>query len=62
MKYTVQMASNNKIYILSFMRIGSGIRVILRLLPQQFEMLQCWYYWWEGFMKYAVEMTSCGMI
>jgi hypothetical protein len=24
--------------------IGSDIRVILRLLPQQFEGLQCWYY------------------
>jgi hypothetical protein len=27
----------------------------------QFEKLQCWYYWWEGFMKYAFEMTLCGI-
>jgi hypothetical protein len=35
MKYTVQMASGGMIYILSFMKIGSGIQVILRLLPPQ---------------------------
>jgi hypothetical protein len=28
----------------SFLMIGSGIQVILRLLPQQFQRLQCWYY------------------
>jgi hypothetical protein len=31
-------------------------------IPQQFDRLQCWYYWWEGFMKYAVEMASDSMI
>jgi hypothetical protein len=44
MKYTVEMASGGMIYIPSLMTIGSGIRVILRILPQQFERLQCWYY------------------
>jgi hypothetical protein len=29
---------------------------------EQFERLQCWYYWWERFMKHAIEMTSSGMI
>jgi hypothetical protein len=27
-----------------FMTIGSGVQVILRLLPKQFERLQCWYF------------------
>jgi hypothetical protein len=44
MWYTVEMASDGMIYIPSFMKIGSGIQVILMLLPQQHERLQCWYY------------------
>jgi hypothetical protein len=44
MNYTVEMASDGVMYIPSFIKIGSGIKVILRLLPQQFERLQCWYY------------------
>jgi hypothetical protein len=28
----------------------------------QFERLQCWYYSWEGFMMYTIEMASGGMI
>jgi hypothetical protein len=28
----------------------------------QFERLQCLYYWWEEFMKCAVEMASGDMI
>jgi hypothetical protein len=28
----------------------------------QFKRLQCWYYWWEWFMKYIVEMASDDMI
>jgi hypothetical protein len=35
---------------------GSGI-VIVRLQFQQFERLQRLYYWWERFMKYAVEVA-----
>jgi hypothetical protein len=36
MKCTVEMASGSMIYtyVPSFMKIGSGIQVILRLLPQ----------------------------
>jgi hypothetical protein len=44
MNYAVEMASDDIIYIPSFMTIGSGIQVILRLLPKKFERLQCWYY------------------
>jgi hypothetical protein len=43
MKYVVEMASGCMTYIPSFTTIGSGIRVVLRLLPQQNERLQCWY-------------------
>jgi hypothetical protein len=32
----------------SFIIISSGIQVILRSSPQQFEMLQCWSYWWKN--------------
>jgi hypothetical protein len=37
MKRTIEMTSGDLIHILSFMTIGSGIQVILRLLPKQFE-------------------------
>jgi hypothetical protein len=50
MKWAVEMYSGGVINIPSFMAIGSGIQVNLRLLPQQFERLQRWYYWWEGFI------------
>jgi hypothetical protein len=36
MKYAVEMASGGMIYIPSFMMIGSGIQVILRLLSKNF--------------------------
>jgi hypothetical protein len=39
MKYTVEMASGGMIYIPGFMTIGSGIQVILRVGPDQFERL-----------------------
>jgi hypothetical protein len=44
MKYTAEMASDVIIYLPSFMKIGSDIQVILRLLPRQSVRLQCWYY------------------
>jgi hypothetical protein len=44
MKYTVEMSSGGMTYMPSFMTIGSGVQVILRVLPQQLEMLQCSYY------------------
>jgi hypothetical protein len=48
------VSSGGMIYIPSFMMIGSDIQVMLNLLPQQFDRLQCWYYSWEEFMKYAL--------
>jgi hypothetical protein len=46
------------IYIPSLMKIGSGIRVISRVLPQQFERLWCWYYRLEGCMIYTIEIGT----
>jgi hypothetical protein len=45
----------------SFMTIHSEIQVILKL-PQQFEGLQCSYWRWDEFVKYANETGSGGMI
>jgi hypothetical protein len=50
----VETASYGMIFIPSIMTIGSGIQVVLRLLPQQFEGIQCCYYRWERFLKFAV--------
>jgi hypothetical protein len=44
MKYSVQMAADGMIYIQSFIINGLGMKVILRLLSQQLERPQCWYY------------------
>jgi hypothetical protein len=44
MKYAFQMASGGMMNIRRFMAIGLGTEAILRLSPQQFERLQCWYY------------------
>jgi hypothetical protein len=44
MKCTFEMASDGMIHVPSFMKTGSGIEVILRLLPRHSERLQCWYY------------------
>jgi hypothetical protein len=41
--------------------IGSGIQVMSGLL-QQSGGPTCWYYGWEGFMMYAAELASGGMI
>jgi hypothetical protein len=56
------MASGGMIYIPSLVTTGSGFRVILRALPQQFESLYYWHYWRKGFLMYAIEMTSGGMM
>jgi hypothetical protein len=44
MKHAVEMASGGMIFIQSFVKIGSGTQVILRLLLQQPERPQYWYY------------------
>jgi hypothetical protein len=64
MKYAIEMGSGGTIYeyLPSFMKSGSGIEVILGLLPQKFYRLQCCYCRWEEFMKYAVEVDSGAMV
>jgi hypothetical protein len=42
--YAVEMASADIMYATSCVTIGLGLQVILVLLSQQFETLQCWYY------------------
>jgi hypothetical protein len=54
----IEITSGGMVYISSFMMIGSDLQLILRLLPQQFERVQCWYYQWERFTKYASEVVS----
>jgi uncharacterized protein YraI len=44
MKYVTEMASGGITYVPRFTTIDSGIQVTLRLLSQQFNWLQCWYY------------------
>jgi hypothetical protein len=61
MKCAIEIASDGMMYIPSFMKIGSGIQAILRLLPRQSERLQYWKYQWEGLMMHTAEMTSDGM-
>jgi hypothetical protein len=39
------------------MMIGSDGQGMLMLLIQQFELPPCRYYWWDEFMKYAVEIA-----
>jgi hypothetical protein len=54
------MASGGMIRLPSFIKIGSEIQVILRLLPYKFYSLQCWYYWGEEFICYAIEVALGG--
>jgi hypothetical protein len=56
------MASRGMIYIPSLMMIGSWIRVILRVLPHQFERVVCRYYWSKRFLMYAFGLALYGMI
>jgi hypothetical protein len=44
MKNAFEMGSTGTICVPNFMTIGSGIQILLRLLPQEYERLQCWYY------------------
>jgi hypothetical protein len=58
----LEMSSIGVILMPILMTTNLGIQAILRFLSQQFERLQCWYYWFDGFIKYAVEMVSDSMI
>jgi hypothetical protein len=67
MKYTVGIALGDTMYVQSFMKIGSGIQVTLRLLPEQLKGLQCWYLV-EGcwclcvlYILYLFENQNCSM-
>jgi hypothetical protein len=37
MRYTVEIASDGMIHLPSFMKIGSGVQLILKLLPLQLQ-------------------------
>jgi hypothetical protein len=50
------------IYIPSFMKSGTGVRAMLRICLRNLRGCKCWYYLWEGFMMYTVEMASCDML
>jgi hypothetical protein len=62
--YAAEMTPDDMthMYMPRFTVIGYGIQVILTVLHQEFDMLQCWYYWRERFMIYAIEMAQGGMI
>jgi hypothetical protein len=34
----------------------------IKAIKLQFEALHCWYHWWNGFIKYSMEMTWGGMV
>jgi hypothetical protein len=55
------MAAGDMINTSTLMTIRWGIRVILSILSQQIESVQCWYYRPEGFMIYAI-VLACGII
>jgi hypothetical protein len=40
----IEMTSGGMLYIPGLITNGTGIQVILRLLPENFEILQGWYY------------------
>jgi hypothetical protein len=62
MRYTIEMASLDMMYIPSVLKICIGIQAVLSLCLRNWKRLQCWYYWCEGFMMYTIEMPSCGML
>jgi hypothetical protein len=43
-KYGSEMTSGGMIFMRRFMTTSSDAEVILNLLPQQFDGIQCWYY------------------
>jgi hypothetical protein len=60
----VELASGGRMYILEpiLMMNCLGIQVILGLLPQEFERLQYWHNWREGFVGYTAKMASVCII
>jgi hypothetical protein len=58
----LEMASDSMIYVSICMKIALGSQIILRFCLTHLKDSKCWYYWWMGFMVYAIEMASSGMI
>jgi hypothetical protein len=56
------MASCGTTYIQIFMKTAAGVRAILRFCFSKLRGCNVWYYRWEGFMNYPIEMASCGMM
>jgi hypothetical protein len=54
MKHAVDNGSGDITCIPSVMVIPSEIQVILSLIPQHSQCIQCWYYGQEDFMKYSL--------
>lgn len=59
-RYAVECVSYNMDFIPNFMKMGSGIEVILGLLPQNLRGFSV--YWQERFMKYTNEVASGSVI
>jgi hypothetical protein len=62
MKHVVEVSLGSMMYLPNFMTMGSDIQITLRLLPQKFERLQCWYYLVDGLINCVVELAPGGMI
>jgi hypothetical protein len=61
MRYAMEMASGNVIYILGFMKFGIGFQVVLRFCHKSLRRFNV-DVTDKGFMKYAVVMASGNMI
>jgi hypothetical protein len=64
MKYAIEMGSGDMIYtyLPSFMKIGRDIPAILRFCLGNLKGSNIGITRWEGFIKYAIEIDSDGMI
>jgi 20S proteasome alpha/beta subunit len=61
MKYAAETDSGGIIYKPSFMMIGSGIQVVLRLLPNNLKGCNVGVTEGQEVMNYALKMASGGM-
>jgi hypothetical protein len=62
MKYDVEMTSCGMIYILSFMKIGTGVEAILRFCLRNFRGCDVDNTDGRGFMNCTLEMGSDAMV
>lgn len=56
--YIVESVLFGMVFIPSFITISSGVHVILRFLPQQFQRLQCWYYDGRDLLSVALRLPQ----